>query len=187
MREKSADSRRSGTAFPPAGAFSFPGLLRAEKRPSPSRQQKGRGKPPFLQVRLPEKRTAEAFPAGQDGRAGKRLSPTSGNPNVLRRGRNRQLPRNGARPKGIFLPCPVPEYPSAPYVPALRRQKSLSRNGKRKKSPPARFFLLTAQAESPINPFTPRGSNSVVECNLAKVEVAGSNPVSRSSTNFVAT
>jgi hypothetical protein len=25
-----------------------------------------------------------------------------------------------------------------------------------------------------------RGSNSVVECNLAKVEVAGSNPVSRS-------
>ena len=26
------------------------------------------------------------------------------------------------------------------------------------------------------------GSNSVVECNLAKVEVAGSNPVSRSTT-----
>ena len=26
-----------------------------------------------------------------------------------------------------------------------------------------------------------RGSNSVVECNLAKVEVAGSNPVSRSN------
>ena len=49
------------------------------------------------------------------------------------------------------------------------------------------FFLLTVPAESPINPFTPRGSNSVVECNLAKVEVAGSNPVSRSSTNFVAT
>lgn len=48
MREESADSRRSGTAFPPAGAFSFPGLLRAEKRPSPSRQQKGRGKPPSL-------------------------------------------------------------------------------------------------------------------------------------------
>ncbi len=29
--------------------------------------------------------------------------------------------------------------------------------------------------------FTPCGSNSVVECNLAKVEVAGSNPVSRSN------
>ena len=29
--------------------------------------------------------------------------------------------------------------------------------------------------------FATRGSNSVVECNLAKVEVAGSNPVSRSS------
>ncbi len=28
-----------------------------------------------------------------------------------------------------------------------------------------------------------RGNNSVVECNLAKVEVAGSNPVSRSKTN----
>ena len=28
--------------------------------------------------------------------------------------------------------------------------------------------------------FATRGSNSVVECNLAKVEVAGSNPVSRS-------
>ena len=27
------------------------------------------------------------------------------------------------------------------------------------------------------------GSNSVVECNLAKVEVAGSNPVSRSTQN----
>ena len=27
------------------------------------------------------------------------------------------------------------------------------------------------------------GSNSVVECNLAKVEVAGSNPVSRSTRN----
>ena len=26
-----------------------------------------------------------------------------------------------------------------------------------------------------------RGNNSVVECNLAKVEVAGSNPVSRST------
>lgn len=29
------------------------------------------------------------------------------------------------------------------------------------------------------------GSNSVVECNLAKVEVAGSNPVSRSKTPFL--
>lgn len=28
------------------------------------------------------------------------------------------------------------------------------------------------------------GSNSVVECNLAKVEVAGSNPVSRSSFEY---
>ena len=28
-----------------------------------------------------------------------------------------------------------------------------------------------------------RGNNSVVECNLAKVEVAGSNPVSRSKKN----
>jgi hypothetical protein len=28
------------------------------------------------------------------------------------------------------------------------------------------------------------GSNSVVECDLAKVEVAGSNPVSRSNINF---
>ena len=29
----------------------------------------------------------------------------------------------------------------------------------------------------------PSGNNSVVECNLAKVEVAGSNPVSRSTAN----
>ena len=28
------------------------------------------------------------------------------------------------------------------------------------------------------------GNNSVVECDLAKVEVAGSNPVSRSNFNF---
>ena len=28
------------------------------------------------------------------------------------------------------------------------------------------------------------GNNSVVECDLAKVEVAGSNPVSRSRTSF---
>jgi hypothetical protein len=31
---------------------------------------------------------------------------------------------------------------------------------------------------------TPSGSNSVVECDLAKVEVAGSNPVSRSRIQF---
>ena len=43
------------------------------------------------------------------------------------------------------------------------------------------FFLLTGGAVSPIYNLTPRGSNSVVECNLAKVEVAGSNPVSRST------
>jgi hypothetical protein len=30
-----------------------------------------------------------------------------------------------------------------------------------------------------------RGNNSVVECNLAKVDVAGSNPVSRSWPRFV--
>ena len=30
------------------------------------------------------------------------------------------------------------------------------------------------------------GNNSVVECDLAKVEVAGSNPVSRSNTFFLA-
>jgi hypothetical protein len=30
---------------------------------------------------------------------------------------------------------------------------------------------------------TPSGNNSAVECNLAKVEVAGSNPVSRSKEN----
>ena len=40
--------------------------------------------------------------------------------------------------------------------------------------------LLTRQAAPAYIPGTPRGSNSVVECNLAKVEVAGSNPVSRS-------
>ena len=182
MRENSADSRRSGTAFPPAGAFSFPRLLRAEKRPSPSRPQKGRGKPPSL------KNAQQKHPL-----PGRPYRPEKGFPQ--RRGiqtfcggvETGSSPGTARGQKAYSSHAPEPEYPSAPYVPALRRQKSLSRNGKRKKSPPARFFLLTAQAESPINPFTPRGSNSVVECNLAKVEVAGSNPVSRSSTNFVAT
>ena len=32
--------------------------------------------------------------------------------------------------------------------------------------------------------FSTSGNNSVVECDLAKVEVAGSNPVSRSNFNF---
>ena len=50
-----------------------------------------------------------------------------------------------------------------------------------KKIPRSAFFLLTPLPESPISFFTPRGSNSVVECNLAKVAVAGSNPVSRST------
>ena len=40
--------------------------------------------------------------------------------------------------------------------------------------------LLTSMLRESIHLFLPCGSNSVVECNLAKVEVAGSNPVSRS-------
>jgi hypothetical protein len=39
---------------------------------------------------------------------------------------------------------------------------------------------LTNRAGIGYNLHSERGSNSVVECNLAKVEVAGSNPVSRS-------
>ncbi len=51
----------------------------------------------------------------------------------------------------------------------------------------ARFDELTPspmksiiRTVSTVLPSFTRGSNSVVECNLAKVEVAGSNPVSRS-------
>jgi hypothetical protein len=39
---------------------------------------------------------------------------------------------------------------------------------------------LTEGAAFAINRNSLSGNNSVVECNLAKVEVAGSNPVSRS-------
>ncbi len=39
---------------------------------------------------------------------------------------------------------------------------------------------LTEAGDSYTTRLRQRGSNSVVECNLAKVEVAGSNPVSRS-------
>ena len=43
------------------------------------------------------------------------------------------------------------------------------------------IFLVDSRAVLLYKLFcSPRGSNSVVECNLAKVEVAGSNPVSRS-------
>ena len=45
-------------------------------------------------------------------------------------------------------------------------------------SPPPHVFL-TEGKKLIINLLT-GGNNSVVECNLAKVEVAGSNPVSRS-------
>ena len=46
-----------------------------------------------------------------------------------------------------------------------------------KKSP----VMLDTSPQSAYNRFSLSGSNSVVECNLAKVEVAGSNPVSRST------
>ena len=41
-------------------------------------------------------------------------------------------------------------------------------------------MLLTASYFFVKNTFPLSGNNSVVECDLAKVEVAGSNPVSRS-------
>ncbi len=41
--------------------------------------------------------------------------------------------------------------------------------------------MLDTSPQSAYNRFSLSGSNSVVECNLAKVEVAGSNPVSRST------
>ena len=41
-------------------------------------------------------------------------------------------------------------------------------------------MLLTASKIFDKNSFPLSGNNSVVECDLAKVEVAGSNPVSRS-------
>jgi hypothetical protein len=44
------------------------------------------------------------------------------------------------------------------------------------------FLLTTTEILSNYCP-TPSGNNSAVECNLAKVEVAGSNPVSRSKEN----
>ena len=40
---------------------------------------------------------------------------------------------------------------------------------------------LTTASRSSRNPLPNRGSNSVVECHLAKVDVAGSTPVSRST------
>jgi hypothetical protein len=43
------------------------------------------------------------------------------------------------------------------------------------------IFPLTFHAFSIIYPSRLSGNNSAVECNLAKVEVAGSNPVSRST------
>ena len=43
------------------------------------------------------------------------------------------------------------------------------------------WLTLTGLLWSRYNKDVPSGSNSVVECDLAKVEVAGSNPVSRSS------
>jgi hypothetical protein len=42
------------------------------------------------------------------------------------------------------------------------------------------FFLLTIAQEMANYGNLLSGNNSVVECDLAKVEVAGSNPVSRS-------
>jgi hypothetical protein len=42
------------------------------------------------------------------------------------------------------------------------------------------WLTLTGLLWSRYNKDVPSGSNSVVECDLAKVEVAGSNPVSRS-------
>ncbi len=41
--------------------------------------------------------------------------------------------------------------------------------------------VLTRKTEGLNIPIAKSGNNSVVECDLAKVEVAGSNPVSRSS------
>ena len=49
--------------------------------------------------------------------------------------------------------------------------------------PVVRRGVLLGERPERIGPFPIRpycGSNSVVECNLAKVDVAGSNPVSRS-------
>ena len=45
----------------------------------------------------------------------------------------------------------------------------------------AEHFCLTAEASFAIKQNSLSGNNSVVECDLAKVEVAGSNPVSRSN------
>jgi hypothetical protein len=45
-------------------------------------------------------------------------------------------------------------------------------------------FCLTAEASFAIKQNSLSGNNSVVECDLAKVEVAGSNPVSRSKKNI---
>ena len=45
------------------------------------------------------------------------------------------------------------------------------------------FFHLTWKPPFQYLILVLRGNNSVVECNLAKVEVAGSNPVSRSMQN----
>ncbi len=42
------------------------------------------------------------------------------------------------------------------------------------------IFLLTKQKQPAKRVLSLSGNNSVVECDLAKVEVAGSNPVSRS-------
>ena len=50
--------------------------------------------------------------------------------------------------------------------------------------PAARQIALDTDITAPYYlgaKITVGGNNSVVECNLAKVEVAGSNPVSRSS------
>ena len=46
--------------------------------------------------------------------------------------------------------------------------------------------IQEASGSTPLGSI-PRGSNSVVECDLAKVEVAGSNPVSRFRNDEVGT
>ena len=64
---------------------------------------------------------------------------------------------------------------------SLRRHSQVVRQ--RSAKPPLSSSNLDVASKKTIGGYAVhmRGSNSVVECNLAKVEVAGSNPVSRSN------
>ena len=85
--------------------------------------------------------------------------------------RHAQLAASSIREPGTAFTPPSPR--PAPSTPNLRRQP-------RDPAPKRPHRLDTSPPPSYKNRLEPRGSNSVVECNLAKVDVEGSNPFSRS-------